>query len=313
MHKHKVVFFGTPEIGATILESLVNNPDVEVQLVITQPDKKEGRKQVLTPSAVKKMALKHGLPLAQPQKLNEIEMELKNLDSDFFITCAYGKFLPSKILAIPKVEALNLHGSLLPAYRGGSPIQTALWNGETETGMSLMRMVKEMDAGPYFAQSKFLIPLEMNNGELFEKMALIGAELLNQNLALIKNGQLQAIAQDPELVTFAPIITPGQEKINWHQNALVIHNQIRALSPNPGAYTTYEENRYKILKTKPLNLNDSQTSQIPGTIIDLNKKGILVATKNGILEILTIQKAGKNPTPAGVFGLNSFKIGGRFI
>lgn len=310
----KVIFFGTPKIGATILESLVTNPEVEVQLVVTQPDKKEGRKLRLTSSPVKEMALKYGLPVLQPTKVATIIPELTALKPDFLITCAFGQFLPPKVLQIPQIEPLNLHGSLLPAYRGGAPIQMAIWNGDTETGMSLMRMVKGMDAGPYFAQAKLTIKPDINSEELFSEMADLGSVLLKENLKMIFEGKIDPLDQIESLVTFAPILKSEQEHLNWNNTTRNLHNQIRALSPQPGAWTTYKEQRYKILKTTALeNCKNKIKTVIPGTILEINKKGITVATQDGQLQILVIQKAGKNPTPAGIFGLNAFQIGGKFI
>jgi len=235
--KMRVVFCGTPPIAADLLESLMLNDDVEVIGVISQPDKLQGRKQILTPTPVKVSAQKHQLSCFQPEKISDLYVQLQTLKFDFLLTCAYGQFIPSKILKLAQCEALNIHGSLLPRYRGGAPIQRAIMNGETTTGVSLMRMVQKMDAGPVFATLKTSITPDDDSGSLFLKISHLGQKVLTDNLKKIYQGSLLPTPQDSKQISYAPIITPAEEQIDWSQSAEIIKNQIRALSPTPIAYS----------------------------------------------------------------------------
>lgn len=316
MEKYKVVFCGTPEIGAQILKKLITVENVEVVLVVSQPDKPVGRKKEFLPTPVKKVALENNLKLIQPAKIGaEFEL-IKSLNPDFLVTCAFGQFIPNKILALPKIEPLNIHGSLLPKYRGGAPIQYAIWNGETKTGVSIMRMVQQMDAGPYFAQKEVVIDPNDTSGDLFLKIGIAGAELIVESLPLIATGELKPIDQDEEAVTFSKNLTADQEKIDWNQSAEKIHNQIRAFNPNPIAYTTLKNERYKIFTSRIVTEQDvfvtTMKVHFPGEILYFDKEGIIVQTKDGMLKILTFQKQGKTVTNAGIFALSNLPIGGTF-
>jgi len=214
MNVYKIVFFGTPEIAATILKGVLTFENAQIVLVVTQPDRLVGRKKILRSSPVKEVALENHLALLQPEKVGTILDQIVALQPDFLVTCAYGQFIPTKILQTAKIAALNLHGSLLPKYRGGSPIQYAVLNGETTSGMSLMQMVAAMDAGPVYAQKSLSLAADETSGTLFEKMAPLGIELLKENLDLIANGSLQAQAQDETQVSFAYNLTGVQEQID---------------------------------------------------------------------------------------------------
>ncbi|AVP49182.1 methionyl-tRNA formyltransferase [Williamsoniiplasma luminosum] len=312
MKKYNVVFCGTPEIGATILKQLIQMEEVNLMLVICQPDKLVGRKKELLPPPVKQIALENNLKVIQPQKIIDDFEVIKQANPDFIITCAYGQFIPEKILNLAKIEPLNLHGSLLPKYRGGAPIQYAIWNGETQTGMSLMRMVKRMDAGPYFVQKKVLIDPSDNSGSLFKKMGQAGALLIQETLSLVGENKLPPIDQDEAQTTFCKNISSEEERINWEQSAFDIHNHIRALAPIPNAFTNINDVRFKIHQARLLTDNDlfplNRKVHFPGEILYFDKEGIIVQTGSGLIKILVMQKQGKNPSNAGIFAMNSQEI-----
>jgi len=314
MNVYKVVFFGTPEIAATILQGLLTFDNVQVVLVVTQPDRIVGRKKILTPSPVKNVALDHHLSVLQPEKVGMIADQIALLEPDFLITCAYGQFIPNKILKTPKIAALNLHGSLLPKYRGGSPIQYAVLNGETTSGMSLMQMVAEMDAGPVYAQKALELAADETSGTLFEKMAPIGIELLKENLDLIATGQLEPIVQDETQVSFAYNLNGVQEKIDWTKNAREIVQFIRALTPTPIAYTSLHNQRYKIGQAEVV--SPTAVSGTPGEVLELSAQGIVVQAKSGTIRILEIQRPGKKMLPANLYfhnpNLKDILVGEKF-
>lgn len=310
MEKYKIVFLGTTNFSVKVLEGLYQHPQTKIQLIITQPDRPVGRQKTLKASAVKDWARNHQIPLEQPPVLNNLSPLIKQLKPDFLVTAAYGQKVPPSILQAAKIEALNVHGSLLPRYRGGAPVQMAIWNGDSETGVTVMRMVEKMDAGPIFGQEKIALSQTISGGELMEVAAVTGSKLLNKLIVPIATHQIEPINQDEVKVSFAYNIKSEQEKINWSQTASQIHNQIRALSPQPGAFTRYEAQRLKIFKSKPHRGADTKYS--PGTVISLSNQSFNVQTGRGVLEILELQKAGKNKVNAGLFGKNSLEIGDQF-
>lgn len=303
MDKLKVIFCGTPTIGATILEKLAKMAEVEVVLVVSQPDRLVGRKKILTPTPVKIIANKYQLPIIQPIKIGQELETIKTVKPDFLITCAYGQFIPSSILAIPKIDAINLHGSLLPKYRGGAPIQYAILNGEHETGMTIMRMVKQMDAGDYYCQKAISINDDDNTGTMFEKLAILGAELLEENLVKISQGKLIPIVQDKTEVTFSPNISFDQERIDWTKTDRQVYNQIRSLQPWPIPHTFLNGQRYKIGKTRLIREDENFPITLmihqPGEIVYIDHEGFVVQTGQGYLKILEIQRPGKQMIDAG--------------
>ena len=245
----KIVFFGTSEFGAIILGKLVQAGMIPV-LVVTTPDKPVGRKQVLTPPPVKLIAEKFKLPIFQPADLlNSAIAELSRQKIDMFIVAAYGKILPKEILGIPKYGALNVHPSLLPKYRGASPIQTVLLNEEDETGVSIIALDEKMDHGPVLTMSKLQIA---NNKyryqELHNTLAKIGAELLIKTIPDWIAGKIKAVPQDESKATYTKILKKEDGKIDWNKEARYIERQVRALYPWPGAFTFWKGKQIKILK-----------------------------------------------------------------
>lgn len=283
---------GTPAFSVPILEGLLEAGYI-VQAVVTQPDRPVGRKKVITPTPVKEAALKHDLLVLQPEKISgSEEMEkIVELQPDILITAAFGQFLPEKLLQVPKHGAINVHASLLPKYRGGAPVHYSIINGEKETGVTIMEMIKKMDAGGIFAQESLPITKQDDVGTMFDKLSLLGKELLLKTLPSILDGSLTPTPQDEEKVTFSPNITREQEAIDWNKKAEEVDNQVRGMRPWPIAFTTYEDVRWKLLAVEPL---AEETTEAPGTIIRKDKKNLWIACGNQtVLAIKELQPAGK--------------------
>lgn len=277
---------GTPNFAVPSLEAL--NEKYEVVLVVSQPAKPEGRKGILKNPPVALKALELGIQLFQPEHIKNEYEYFKNIKADMIVTAAYGQFIPTKILNLYK-KCINVHGSLLPHHRGGAPIQRAIINGDKKTGVTIMEMVKKMDAGRMYASSEIPILDSDNNSSLFEKLAIIGKNLLMENIEDIYNGKNEGIMQNEEDATISPNIAPEEEKINFNIDARKVFNLIRGLSNEPGAYCEYNGQRIKIYKAS-IEKNDSDTS--PGTIINI-KKSLIVKCKTDAISILELQIPGK--------------------
>lgn len=282
----KIIFMGTPNFAVPSLEAL--NEKYEVVLVVSQPAKPEGRKGILKNPPVALKALELGIQLFQPEHIKNEYEYFKNIKADMIVTAAYGQFIPTKILNLYK-KCINVHGSLLPHHRGGAPIQRAIINGDKKTGVTIMEMVKKMDAGRMYASSEIPILDSDNNSSLFEKLAIIGKNLLMENIEDIYNGKNEGIMQNEEEATISPNIAPEEEKINFNIDARNVFNLIRGLSDEPGAYCEYNGQRIKIYKAS-IEKNDSDAS--PGTIINI-KKSLIVKCKTDAISILELQIPGK--------------------
>lgn len=282
----KIIFMGTPNFAVPSLEAL--NEKYEVVLVVSQPAKPEGRKGILKNPPVALKALELGIQLFQPEHIKNEYEYFKNIKADMIVTAAYGQFIPTKILNLYK-KCINVHGSLLPHHRGGAPIQRAIINGDKKTGVTIMEMVKKMDAGRMYASSEIPILDSDNNSSLFEKLAIIGKNLLMENIEDIYNGKNEGIMQNEEEATISPNIAPEEEKINFNIDARKVFNLIRGLSDEPGAYCEYNGQRIKIYKAS-IEKNDSDAS--PGTIINI-KKSLIVKCKMDAISILELQIPGK--------------------
>ena len=282
----KIIFMGTPNFAVPSLEAL--NEKYEVVLVVSQPAKSEGRKGILKNPPVALKALELGIQLFQPEHIKNEYEYFKNIKADMIVTAAYGQFIPTKILNLYK-KCINVHGSLLPHHRGGAPIQRAIINGDKKTGVTIMEMVKKMDAGRMYASSEIPILDSDNNSSLFEKLAIIGKNLLMENIEDIYNGKNEGIMQNEEEATISPNIAPEEEKINFNIDARKVFNLIRGLSDEPGAYCEYNGQRIKIYKAS-IEKNDSDAS--PGTIINI-KKSLIVKCKTDAISILELQIPGK--------------------
>lgn len=296
----KVVFMGTPAFSVPILEGLLAE-GYEIAAVVTQPDRPVGRKRVITPTPVKEVALKHQLLVLQPEKISgSPEMEtIKELAPDILVTAAFGQFLPEKLLQVPKFGAINVHASLLPKYRGGAPVHYAIMEGEPETGVTIMEMIKKMDAGGIFSQAKLPITNQDDVGTMFEKLSLLGKELLLKTLPKILSGELKPMPQAEEQATFSPNITQEQEAIDWTKTAQEIDNQVRGMRPWPIAFTTYQGSRWKIWSVAVV---DETTDAAPGTIIQRTKKALWIACgQQTVLALEELQPAGKGRQSIAAF------------
>jgi len=290
----KIIFFGTPFFAAQILQYLFDHR-VSISGVVTQPDRPKGRNLELASSAVKQTILQaaYDCSLMQPEKASDPQFlqQLENLQADLFVVVAYGQILSQKLLAIPKLGCINVHASLLPQYRGAAPIQRCLLNGDKETGISIQKMVYQLDAGDVIAEEKVEVPLEMTFGELQQALCDLAKPLLLSVIKKYREEIPPACAQDPALVTMAPKIKPEDAEIHWNRDALHLHNLVRALSPRPGAWCwieNKERKRLKILRTRP-----AMHSGSPGSLITFQKDCCLVAAQSGSLELLEVQPEGK--------------------
>lgn len=286
----RIIFMGTPEISSRVLEGLISN-GFNIVAVIAQPDRPVGRKKILTPVPTKVVASKYNIPVYQPVKIRKEYEFVNELKPDLILTLAYGQIVPQGLLDIPTYGAINLHGSLLPKYRGAAPIQYALLNNEKVTGMTLMRMVKEMDAGEMYDTEEVNISEDDNSTSLFIKMGDAALRLALRALPLFLEGKLVGKPQDESLVSFAPSIKPEEEKINLEDSKERIIGQIRALSDTPGAYLYLDELKLKIYKVKII--NDEVNHEV-GSIIRADKGGLYLQCSNGVISLLDIQKEGKN-------------------
>ena len=286
----KIIFMGTPEISSKVLEGLILD-GYNIIAVIAQPDRPTGRKKILTPVPTKVVAEKYNIPVYQPEKIRKDYEFVRDLQPDLILTLAYGQIVPQGLLDIPVLGCINLHGSLLPKYRGAAPIQYALLNNEKVTGMTLMRMVKEMDAGEMYATEEVEISEDDNSTSLFEKMGDAALRLSLRALPLYLGRKLPGTPQDESQVTFAPSIKPEEEKIDLSKTKEQIFGQIRALSEVPGAYLYLDELKLKIYKAK---IVSNEVSDEVGKIIKADKNGLHLQLNNGVLALLILQKEGKN-------------------
>lgn len=284
---------GTPDFSVPILEALANNDLCEVSAVVTQPDRKVGRKKHLTAPPVKVKALEYNIPVFQPEKLSGSDelRAIMALNPDLVITAAYGQYVPTKLLHTPKFKAINVHASLLPKYRGAAPIHYALINGEDETGVTIMYMEKEMDAGDIISQKRLAIEDTDTVGSLFTKLSLLGRDLLIETLPHIFENEIQPKKQNKAEVTVAPMIKSSEEKIEWSQSATKVNNKIRGMNPFPGAYSLLNDQRFKIWKASPVATEEEAQ---PGTIITLNKNECIIKCGGKTaLSLIEVQPFGK--------------------
>lgn len=271
MKKIKILFMGTPEFSSNILQKLLDE-NYNVIAVITQPDKKIGRKQAIIFSPTKKLAIENNIKVYQPVSIKNEENMIDEIKPELIITAAYGQIIPEYVLKYPEFGSVNVHGSLLPRYRGGAPLQYALLNGDSVTGITIMEMVNKMDAGDIISQSTVKIAENMTFGELYPQMIEVAKTLLIKTLPLIISKKYEKIVQDENKVVFSPIIKKGDEKINWNRSGEEIHNQIRALDPEPGAYGIINEKRIKLFGSELLKKEGDNS--IKNIIVNITKKGI---------------------------------------
>ncbi|AJY76458.1 methionyl-tRNA formyltransferase [Paenibacillus beijingensis] len=297
----RIVFMGTPQFAVPSLTLLLER-GYEVVAVITQPDRPKGRKKTLTPPPVKEAALLHGLPVLQPERLRSPEAveAVKSFKPDLIVTAAYGQILPKAVLELPRLGCINVHGSLLPKYRGGAPIQRSIMNGETVTGVTIMYMAEGLDTGDMISCVEVPITDEDTSGTMFEKLSIAGAELLGRTLPAIEAGEAAAVPQRNEEATYAPNLTREDERIDWSRSARELFNQVRGLSPAAGAFTQLAGDVFKVRACRTLAPGQAPASAAaPGTVLRTGADGIAVQTGGGVLLLTEIQPAGKRAMNAG--------------
>ncbi|WP_107670523.1 methionyl-tRNA formyltransferase [Cyanothece sp. BG0011] len=309
----QVIFFGTPQFAVPTLEKLLDHPHFNVIGVVTQPDKRRGRGKKIIPSAVKKVALDHNIPVWQPKRIKKDQdtlSQLKNSQADVFVVVAYGQILSSEILQMPKLGCINVHGSILPQYRGAAPIQWCLYNGDRQTGITTMLMDEGMDTGDMLLKAYTDINLFENAYEIAEKLANQGADLLIETLEKLKINEITPTSQKDDEATYASLINKEDFMIDWNKSAIAIHNQIRGFYPN--CFTSFRDEKLKIMATIPINddylkaLDNNfeglknkiesldKTIGKPGEVISLVKKfGPLIKTGEGLLLLSDVQPSGK--------------------
>lgn len=282
----KIVFMGTPDFAVPALEALIEKYGVEA--VFTQPDRPKGRGKKMAFSAVKEVAVKHDIKVFQPEKLKDdreaIEY-LKELNPDFIIVVAFGQILTKEVLDIPRFGCINLHASLLPMYRGAAPLNWVIINGEKKSGNTTMLMDVGLDTGDMLLKDEVEITENMTAGELHDILMVRGGNLLIETIEGIVNGSLKGIKQEGE-TCYAKMLSKNTGKISWYNSASDIHNLIRGLNPWPIAHTTYKDENMKIYESEVLAENSGKE---PGTILSVNKSGIKVSCKEGILLIKKVQ------------------------
>lgn len=311
----KIIFFGTPQFAVPTLEKLLNHPEFEVLAVVTQPDKRRGRGNQLIPSPVKELALSHQLPVWQPTRIKKDEETLALLQTaatDVFVVVAYGQILSQQILDMPKIGCVNVHGSILPKYRGAAPIQWCLYHGEKETGITTMLMDAGMDTGAMLLKAETSIALLDNSLDLAKNLSVLGADLLIETLLKLQHQEIQPIPQDNSIATYASLIKKPDYLIDWSRSAIALHNQIRGFYPD--CVASLRGNSLKITATAPLGSDywadlpsslqvlekdwpnlSSHVGQ-PGEVIGLAKGiGPIVQTGQGLLLLREVQMAGKRP------------------
>ena len=287
----RVVFMGTPDIAATCLKKILAD-GFEVVGVYTQPDRPKGRGMKMVFPPVKEVAIAHGIPVFQPEnfRADEDVQQLADLKPDVCAVVAYGRILPQRVLDIPTKGCINIHTSLLPQYRGSAPYQWAVLDGLKETGVSSMFLCREMDAGDIIDVAKTPIGENETAGELLDRLAVLGADLLSKTLSRMAEGEVCGCCQDPSCVSFAPMLDKSMCPIDWNQCAQKIHNQVRGLHPWPVATAEIGGTKFKIHQTV---LVCECTDKAPGTPIELNKKGLRMACGDGtVIEIRQLQAEG---------------------
>ncbi len=280
----RVIFMGTPDFAVPSLQALLDRGD-DICAVFTQPDKPKGRGHKLQPPPVKELALRHSLPVLQPDTLRDeaVQESIAELEPDAIIVVAYGKLLPPKVLSVPRLGCINVHGSLLPKYRGAAPIQWAVIKGEKTAGVTTMFMAEGMDTGDMLLKSETEVGPEETSGELFDRLKLLGAKLLTETLDKLEQGELKAIPQDGTQATLAPLLKKEMSALDWSEPAQRIHDRIRGLNPWPCAAAVLDGKRIKLLASQVI-----EGEGVPGTAYNLDGE-LAAACGRGMLRITELQ------------------------
>ena len=291
----RIVFMGTASFSLAVLKMLIEE-GYNIVGVVTQPDRYVGRKKVLTMPDVKVEALKYDIPVIQPARIKEDYQAIVDLKPDLIITAAYGQIVPQAVLDIPRLGCINVHASLLPLYRGGAPVHQAIIDGQEKTGVTIMYMVKKMDAGDMIAQKETPILEEDTVGILYDRLSDLGAKLLKETLPDILKGTNQRIPQDENLVTYAPTLSREDERLDWNMSARQVYNKVRGTNPWPGSYTTYQGKTVKIWAGQVHQCENAMkhhAHQDNGTIVKIFKDAIGVKVNDGVYLITELQLEGK--------------------
>ena len=294
----KVVFMGTPEFSVNILKSLIENTSVIG--VVTQPDKMVGRKKELVYPRIKEVALENNILVFQPRNIKEEYQNILDLNPDMIITCAYGQIIPKEILDYPKYGCINVHASLLPKLRGGAPIHHAIIDGYKETGITIMYMDTHMDSGDIISQEKIEILENDTYQTLHDKLSILGSNLLIKTLPSILNNTNQRIKQDINEVTFGYNITRDEELIDFKKTMDEVYNKIRGLTETPGSYFYLNNKIVKVYESFKVSDSSYQDKQL-GEIVKVDKKGIYIKVKDGLIKITEIMMEGKKRMPVASF------------
>lgn len=316
MSQKRIVFMGTASFSLAVLKMLLEEK-YNVVGVVTQPDRYVGRKKILTMPDVKVEALKHDIPVVQPQKIKEDYQAVLDLKPDLIITAAYGQIVPQIILDAPSIACINVHASLLPLYRGGAPVHQCIIDGQKKTGVTIMYMVKKMDAGHIISQKETDILDDDTVGILYDRLSELGAQLLKETLPSILAGTNDSIPQDESLVTYAPTLSREDERIDWNSTAKQVYNKVRGTSPWPGSYTTYLGKVVKIWAGKVHQCENAMkhhAHQDNGTIVKIFKDAIGVKVEDGIYLITEFQLEGKKRMSVKDYlnGHNIFEVDTKF-
>jgi methionyl-tRNA formyltransferase len=291
----KIIFAGTPDFAARHLDALLAS-EHQVVGVFTQPDRPAGRGNKLTPSPVKVLAQAHDIPVFQPKSLKPEENQhlVADLQADIMVVVAYGLILPKSVLDMPRLGCINVHGSLLPRWRGAAPIQRSLWAGDTETGVTIMQMDVGLDTGDMLHKLACPITHEDTSASLYDKLAQLGPQGMLVTLDLLANGNAQPEVQNEELVSYAEKLSKEEARLDWSLSAAQLERCIRAFNPWPMSYFLVDDQPVKVWQASVLPHQNKQ----PGEIIQADKHGIQVATADGVLNLLSLQPAGKKAMPA---------------
>ena len=307
MKNKRIIYMGTPVFSQYILEKLIL-AGYNIVALISQPDRPIGRKRIIAPTPTKEIALKYNIPVYQPEKIKDDYEFVKELQPDVIITCAYGQFVPQGLLDIPPHGCINIHASLLPKLRGGAPIQHALIDGFDKTGITLMEMIKKMDAGRMYAKIETDITDEDTYDSLHDRLKLLAADLILNNIDLYLEGKLEGIPQNEDEVTISPNISKEEEHVDFNKTSREVFNLIRGLSSIPGANFVYNNEVVKVYKSKII---DCKKDVEPGTIVNISKDSIDIKTVDGAVGILEFQLQGKTRIKVKDYlnGNNKFIIG----
>lgn len=290
----KIIYMGTPDFAVAPLEAILKAGH-EVTAVVTQPDRQKGRGREVQYSPVKECALSYGIPVLQPLKIKEKDAveELRKYPADIFVVAAFGQLLSEEILNMPRLGCINIHASLLPAYRGAAPIQWCVINGEEKTGVTIMQMAKGMDTGDILLQKEVVLDEKETGGSLFDRLMETGAELIVEVLPKIEAGELTPVVQKEELATYAGKITKDMGNIDFAKSAVTIERLIRGLNPWPSAFTHYKGKILKIWEADVVSECANAENPVPGTVIAMDKESFTLATGEGALRIRSLQPEGK--------------------